>query len=83
MKTIIADRIMFISKLYMKNNEPYWCATEQPVAGGNLATLPWMPGDPDNSYEPETIIWFFNMRSRYGIGDGNILAPWLALCQWP
>jgi hypothetical protein len=72
-----------MSKLYTKNEEPHWCATEQPVSGGSLAALPWMPGEPDNGYPAETIMWFFNMRARFGIADGNMLAPWQVLCQWP
>jgi hypothetical protein len=75
---------MFMSKLYTnKKNEAHWCATEQPVAGGTLASLPWMPGEPNNAYPPETVLWFMNFRSRFGIADGNIFSPWQALCQWP
>lgn len=77
------ERVTLVSTVYFENEVAYWCSTNQPLSRG-LSGLPWLTHEPDNAYPPEGVMYFGQYGSgSLGLADGNSLANWNYMCQWP
>lgn len=75
-------KFLFISTILYKKNVPHWCASGKPLVK-DIADIPWVTNEPDNSFSPESLLAFMYVDLFYGIGDVNVflMAPYV--CQSP